>query len=64
MSTQAPTHQMQADWIQRINEEAINSLTPWETTFMESITEKFDRGMSLGERELEILENIYTEKTP
>lgn len=38
-------------------------LTPWETNFIESISEQFDRRGTLSEKQFEILERIYAEKT-
>jgi hypothetical protein len=37
-------------------------LTAWEVSFVESVTDQFDRGVPLSERQLEILQRIYTEK--
>lgn len=38
-------------------------LSEWETKFLESVTDQFvNRGM-ISERQLEILESLYTEKT-
>jgi repressor of nif and glnA expression len=51
-----------ADWIERINTEG-RKLTEWELEFMESIAEQFDRIGSLSDRQEEILERIYAEKT-
>ena len=48
-------------WIKMINEEGIN-LSDWELGFMESITDQFDRSRYLSERQIEVLERIYTEK--
>ena len=38
-------------------------LTKWEENFLESITEQFQKRQSLSERQYEILERIYAEKT-
>ena len=38
-------------------------LTKWEDDFIGSITEQFERQGSLSERQVEILERIYAEKT-
>ena len=54
--------EMIAEWIDLINHEGRN-LTDWEKSFMESITDQFDRSGSLSERQREILERIYSEKT-
>ncbi len=51
------------DWIECVNTEGRN-LSAWEVNFMESITDQFERAGSLSERQREILERIYAEKTP
>lgn len=38
-------------------------LTKWEEGFIESITDQFNRTFNLSERQFEILERIYAEKT-
>ena len=53
-----------AEWIRIVNEEAHKPLTDWEQSFMESVTDQFDRTGRISERQLEILERIYAEKTP
>lgn len=50
------------EWIQRINDEGRN-LTEWEIGWMESVTEQYESKGWLSERQLEILERIYAEKT-
>lgn len=52
-----------AEWIRMVNEEASKPLSDWETSFMESITDQFDRTQSLSLKQEEILERIYAEKT-
>jgi hypothetical protein len=49
-------------WIDTVNEEG-RGLTEWEEDFMDSITEQFETRRSLSERQEEILERIYAEKT-
>lgn len=51
-----------AHWIETVNEEGRN-LTQWERSFMESIADQFERAGSLSDRQEEILERIYAEKT-
>lgn len=53
-----------AHMIAAVNEEAHKPLTDWERSFMESITDQWDRTGRLSERQAEILERIYAEKTP
>jgi hypothetical protein len=50
-------------WIDAVNNEG-HDLTNWEVGFMESITEQFERDRFLTDRQEEILERIYAEKTP
>ena len=40
------------------------NLTKWEEDFLRSIRHQFDINRSLSEKQLEILERIYAEKTP
>ena len=48
-------------WIDDVNAEG-RGLTDWETQFMESLTEQFDRRQSMSEKQEEILERIYVDK--
>lgn len=48
-------------WITAVNDEGRN-LTEWETSFMESVTDHFEGGGNLSEKQQEILERIYVEK--
>lgn len=48
-------------WVDSIVEEA--DLTKWEANFIDSISEWLDSGRNLSERQAEILERIYSEKT-
>jgi hypothetical protein len=52
-----------AEWIRMVHEEAAKPLTDWELSFMESITDQFERTGRLSERQVEILERIYADKT-
>ena len=49
-------------WIDDVNTLGVN-LTPWEQEFMESITDQWERTGTLSDRQQEILERIYTERT-
>lgn len=49
--------------IEIINDEG-RGLTKWEEDFMESIIGQFERKNWLSERQEEILQRIYDEKTP
>lgn len=50
------------EWIELVNDEG-RGLTKWEEDFMESITEQFEERGSISDRQEEILERIYSEKT-
>lgn len=50
-------------WITIIQEEG-RDLSDWEEGFVESISEQLERTGSLSNRQEEILERIYAEKTP
>ncbi len=50
-------------WLDRCREDG-EKLTPWEVSFLESVTDQFDCRGSLSERQLEVLERIYNEKVP
>lgn len=49
-------------WISTLNESE-DELTKWEEDFCDSLTERLERKVNLTERQAEILERIYTEKT-
>lgn len=51
-----------ASWIQLIQEEG-SGLTKWEEDFVESIADQFDSRGTISDRQEEILERIYAEKT-
>lgn len=51
------------DWIRRVRTEGRN-LSAWEEEFIESIAEQLDRTGSLSRKQVDILERIYSEKTP
>lgn len=50
------------DWIDKIKEEG-RDLTKWETDYVESVEDQLDRLGRLSEKQIEILERIYAEKT-
>lgn len=51
------------DWLTALAEEASDNLSDWETTFLDSIGLRLLDGKDLTQRQAEILERIYTEKT-
>lgn len=50
-------------WINTINEEGRN-LSKWELDFMESITDQFESKNWISDKQEEIVERIYADKTP
>lgn len=50
-------------WKDAVLNEASDELNDWENSFIESISLKLDRRNPLTERQEEILERIYAEKT-
>jgi hypothetical protein len=57
---QRPDRDTIQHWIERITDEGRN-LTVWEIDFIESVTNQWQ---SLTNKQIEILERIYTEKVP
>lgn len=51
------------EWINWIEEEGVD-LTTWEKDFVASIREQLDSRKRISEKQEEILERIYAEKTP
>ena len=51
------------DWLDAIESDGVN-LSPWEEDFIASIRDQVERGRDLSEKQLEIVERIYTERTP
>lgn len=50
-------------WIDTILNEGIN-LSKWEEEFVGSVAEQFERRGSISDKQEDILERIYVEKTP
>lgn len=50
-------------WFETIEEEGYG-LTKWEESFIESVRDQFDRTNSLSDKQEDILERIYSERTP
>jgi len=48
-------------WLEKIDTDA-KGLTKWEENFIESIKEQLEKRGTLSDRQIEILEKIYTEK--
>jgi hypothetical protein len=51
-------------WIDAIIEEASDELNDWETKFIEDMAIRVANKWSLTQRQEEILERIYADKTP
>jgi hypothetical protein len=58
-----PANEVLADWITRINDDALN-LTDWETEFMEAVTEQWINRRWLTARQIALVEHIFREKVP
>lgn len=54
---------MIAHFITEVNDNASKPLSKWEASFMASVTDQWDRSGRISERQLELLERIYAEKT-
>lgn len=50
-------------FLDMVKHHASKELTPWETQFIESIDDQWGRSRHLSDKQLEILERIYAEKT-
>jgi hypothetical protein len=55
--------QVYKDWVSAILTEASDSLSDWESGFVDSIEGQLNRGRILSQKQAEILERIYSEKT-
>ena len=51
------------EWIEYVQVQGVN-LTKWEESFIESIAEQFELKQWISDKQEEILERLYTEKTP
>lgn len=56
------TLEVYKSWVSAI-EDVSEELNDWELNFIESISDKLDRRSNLTERQAEVLERIYAEKT-
>jgi len=50
-------------WVKRCLEDG-KGITAWEDNFLTSLETQLERGKSLSEKQVEVLERIYAEKTP
>ncbi len=57
------TKEVISDWIDKVNSEG-RGLSKWELGFMESITDQFAEYGAISDKQEEILERIYANKTP
>jgi len=56
-------HETHLEWLDQIKTHGVN-LTVWEEDFVESIEGQIRNGRTLSERQAEILERIYAQRTP
>lgn len=53
-----------AKWcLKAINEDLVKELTDWEEKFIDSVTKQFEKNGILTDKQFEIVERIYEEKT-
>ena len=50
-------------WVNTIIDEAQDKLSEWESGFVDSINQQLDKNRNLSQKQAEILERIYSEKT-
>jgi hypothetical protein len=50
-------------WVDAIHDEAADSLNEWEMEFIESVSSILASGRQLSQRQEQVLERIYAEKT-
>jgi hypothetical protein len=50
------------EWVEKLQQEGKN-LTSWEEDFIESVSERLNMSLSLSEKQEEILERLYADKT-
>lgn len=60
--TAAEKRTLHATWAADIRSQARN-LTAWEQQFLDAIEERLEEGWNLSEKQAEVLERIYAEKT-
>ena len=63
MRTDKLTSKEYRKWVEKIQMEG-KELTAWEEDFVESMRQRIDEGWNLSDRQAEILEGIYSERTP
>ena len=63
-SLRKPTMRQVADWIDCCLNEHHKPLSAWEQSFLESVSDQLDRVGNLSEKQVEIIERIFAEKTP
>jgi len=51
------------EWIEAIKDETQDKLSSWELDFIDSIERQLNHYSKLSDRQIEILEKIYAEKT-
>lgn len=51
------------EWIEAIKDETQDKLSSWEIDFIDSVERQLNHYSKLSDRQIEILEKIYAEKT-
>jgi hypothetical protein len=57
------SREVYASWVNALRDESSERLTSWESDFLDSIEGRLAFHKDLTQRQAEILERIYTEKT-
>jgi hypothetical protein len=57
------THDDHVEWLDAVESDGVN-LSTWEIDFVQSLRRQMDAGRRLSEKQAEILERIFAEKTP
>ena len=64
MSTSGHEDKRYQGWLDAIESDGVN-LSAWEQEFIENLRDRFERGWTtLTEKQAEILERIYCDRTP
>jgi uncharacterized protein YmfQ (DUF2313 family) len=51
------------DWIRAILDQAQDDLNSWEAGFVQGLDDLLDNGRNLSQRQAQVLERIYAQKT-
>lgn len=63
MSGDDRTQAIAVEWLETVEAQGVN-LSKWETSFIESLRDQVNRGGTLSQKQIDLIERIYTERTP